>query len=92
MIDFNKQDLLKLAKLSALKLDEQELEIFTKQVKEILSYVQELNSIDIKEQAEPVKNINLFREDKAIQINSQNIINQAPKKHDNYFVVPKILN
>ncbi|MCF7799844.1 Asp-tRNA(Asn)/Glu-tRNA(Gln) amidotransferase subunit GatC [Candidatus Babeliales bacterium] len=92
MINFDKEELLKLAKFSCLKLDEQEIVPLLKQIKAVLAYTEELNEVQISVESESIKNVNLFREDRVIPTNSQDILNQAPKKKDTYFVVPKILN
>ncbi|MFA5074763.1 MAG: Asp-tRNA(Asn)/Glu-tRNA(Gln) amidotransferase subunit GatC [Candidatus Babeliales bacterium] len=92
MIKFDKEELIKLAKFSCLKLDESEIEPLIKQIKAVLDYTNELNTVQIFSESAPVKNINLFRQDIVIPTDSKDLLEQAPKTKDTYFVVPKILN
>ena len=91
MTTFTKEELLKIAHLSSLKLDEQEVPVFIDQINAILEYVNQLGNAQISIQAEPVKNVNVLRDDIAHATNPANILAQAPQIDDNYFVVPKIL-
>jgi aspartyl-tRNA(Asn)/glutamyl-tRNA(Gln) amidotransferase subunit C len=92
MATFNKQDLLHIAHLSALTLEESEIDVFTNQIKTILTYVDELQQVTLSHQAESVSNVNVFREDIAVKADSASVLAQAPLKDDNYFTVPKILD
>lgn len=92
MIKFEKEELLKIASLSSLKLDNDEVEIFTKQLQQVLEYTSQLD--EIKHQKIPTtipEHTNVFREDKATLKNSEAILAQAPTKKGSYFSVPKIL-
>lgn len=91
MADFNKEELLKIAHLSALKIDDKEIDIFVEQIKTILSYVDQLQQVPQSAETLPVRNINFFREDIAIQCDSSEILAQAPERNETYFVVPTIL-
>lgn len=90
--DFNKEELLKVAKLSALNLSDSEVELFTKQLTKVLAFVDQIKEVKVSAQAEPVKNKNLFREDLVVPTDSSEILNLAPDKQESYFVVPKILD
>ncbi len=92
MIHLSKDDIQKLAHLSALKLDEQETALLAEQVSAILKYVEQIGEANVSDFS-PVRltNKNIFREDVALQRPSQDILAQAPKRKDNYFVVPQIL-
>lgn len=92
MTTFTKEELLKIAHLSSLKLDEEEIPVFVNQIGAILEYVDQLGSIKISMQAEPVKNSNILRDDVAYPTNPKEIVNLAPQRQDDYFVVPKILD
>lgn len=91
MIEFEKEELLKIARLSSLELDKQEIEDFAYQLKEVLEYTSELDQVETKSSLSAKANINVFREDKAIECNSEEVLDQAPEQENNYFVVPKIL-
>ena len=92
MAEFTKEELLKLAKLSALSLNTQEEENLRSQLQKTLSYIEELESYSSKSERSPEKNINVFREDRGIEKDSNEIVSQAPDTQDTYFVVPKILD
>ncbi len=90
MIKLEKEELLKLAKLSALKLYDDEIELLVKQMKLVLAYTEELDQVTMSAEVNPTKNINVFREDKAIPTDSSPILKQAPNNEKTYFVVPKV--
>jgi len=91
MASFNKEELRKIAHLSALKIDDKESDLFIEQIKTILAYVDQLQEIPMTTQAQQVRNINVLREDEAIPFDSSKILAQAPERNENYFVVPTIL-
>ncbi|KKQ32223.1 MAG: Aspartyl/glutamyl-tRNA(Asn/Gln) amidotransferase subunit C [candidate division TM6 bacterium GW2011_GWF2_37_49] len=92
MAEFNKEDLLKVAKLSALDLNEQEIESFGEQLKKVLNFIDQITEVKTQGNIEQVRNKNIFREDEILSSNAKDVINQAPEQQLNYFVVPKILN
>ncbi|MFC1894535.1 Asp-tRNA(Asn)/Glu-tRNA(Gln) amidotransferase subunit GatC [Candidatus Dependentiae bacterium] len=91
MIKFDKEELLKIATLSELKLNEEESNLLVKQIKLVLDYTEELEQVTPSKETAPIKNVNVFREDKARKFDSSKIMQQAPETKDNYFVVPQIL-
>lgn len=92
MAEFNKEDLLKVAKLSALELTEKEIETFGEQLNKVLGFIEQIKQVNIEGDFELVRNKNIFREDQIVVSNSTEVLNQAPQQQLNYFVVPKILN
>lgn len=92
MTTFNKQELLNIAKLSALKLNEQEIDLYMGQIQSILSYVDQLQAVPITSDQTNVRNSNIFREDIAIQKDNTLVLQQAPEVDEGYFTVPKILD
>lgn len=91
MIQFDKEELLKIANLAALKLNEKEVAEFLKQIQLVLDYTKELDQVKLAKEVAPIKNVNVFRQDKAILKDSSNLLSLAPRTQDSYFVVPKIL-
>lgn len=89
----SKEELLGLARLSRLELDENEIQSLMQQIEAVLSYAQRVQEIAQKgflpEQS--TKNINVMREDVIIPTDSKSILEQAPESEQNYFVVPVIL-
>jgi len=89
------QDVEKIAKLAKLKLTPEEKEKFTKQLTEILNYMKKLNEVDT-EGVPPTYHIhevtNVFREDEVkTWLTQEEATQNAPKKHNGYFSVPKVI-
>jgi len=92
MINFEKEELLKIAKLSGFTLDDDEIETFRERLAAVIEYANELDSVEVKTIIEPKINVSVYREDKAIKSDTaKTLLEQSPEKHDEYFVVPKIL-
>lgn len=96
MID--KKEVKKIAKLARLKLKEEEIEGFSKDLSSIIDYIEILNELDVKD-IEPLSHVhdvnNVMRDD--IRANqSQKVIDKliemAPDKEDNSIKVKSILN
>ena len=91
-----KKDVEYIAELARLKFKEEELENFTHQLNEILSYVDKLNQLDtenVEPLSHPIENINVFRKDELKQsITTEDALKNAPDKTDKFFKVPKVIN
>ncbi len=91
-----RKDVEYIAELARLKFKEEELESFTHQLNEILSYVDKLNQLDtenVEPLSHPVENINVFRNDELKQsISTEEALKNAPEKTDEFFKVPKVIN
>lgn len=90
----NKEDVLKIAKLAKLALTEEEIEKYSTQLRDILTYVEQLNELDttgVVPTTRPIPLHNVFREDvlKAGLTIEEALMN-APVKENNMFKVPKI--
>ncbi|MFV0482274.1 MAG: Asp-tRNA(Asn)/Glu-tRNA(Gln) amidotransferase subunit GatC [Campylobacteraceae bacterium] len=88
--------LTKLETLSSLSIDEEKREKVIKQLSEILSFVENLNELDLKNNEATfttVKGGTPYRED--IPKNDskiiQTIFKYSPKSGNNFFIVPKII-
>lgn len=91
MATFTKEELLKIAHLSSLKLDEQEIPVFVDQITAILQYVDQLATAQVCTQAEPIRNVNVLRDDIAHSTDPEALLALAPERIENYFGVPQIL-
>jgi len=85
-----------IAHLARLKLSKEEEEKFTKQLRDILSYVDKLKEIDTKN-IPPTSHIiplnNVFREDKKRDsLPLEKVLSNAPQQKRKYFQVPKIID
>lgn len=90
-----KKDVEKIAELARLKFTEEELENFTPQMNEILSYMDKLNELDtknVKPLSHPVEQTNVFREDVLkLSISTEDALKNAPSKDEHHFKVPKVI-
>ena len=90
-----KKDVEKIAELAKLKFSDEELESFTPQMNEILSYMEKLNELiteNIEPLSHPIDQTNVFREDKLKpSISTEDALQNAPSKDDQHFKVPKVI-
>lgn len=92
---FDQKVIEKTARLARLELSDEEKTEFTKQLSDILSYVDKINELNT-DSVQPPDHIvdlkNVFREDKAGKsMDISKIENIAPAFENGHFVVPKII-
>ena len=86
----------RIANLAKIELNEKEIEEYSKDLSNILSWMEELKKVDVKG-IEPVTSVNdnkLFeREDLEFEdkIEKEEILLNAPDKNEDYFIVPKVI-
>jgi len=82
-------------KLARIKLTPEEKELFAKQLNDILSYVEKINSLDvekIKPMSHAVSIGNVLRKDQAKDsLSNEEALQNAPDKKENFFKVPKVI-
>lgn len=83
------------ARLARLSLREEEIELFTRQLSDILSYVEKLNELDTKD-VEPTSHVlpvkNVMREDETRRsIERERALSNAPDTTEEFFRVPKVI-
>jgi aspartyl/glutamyl-tRNA(Asn/Gln) amidotransferase C subunit len=88
----SKEELARVTELASLELSGEEADAFARQLTELLTYTEEITSVSLSTELEAAKNINVFREDKAVRKPSDRLMAQAPETHDGYFIVPNILD
>lgn len=90
-----KKDVEKIAELAQLKFSEEELDSFTPQMNEILSYMEKLNELDtenVEPLSHPVEQTNVFRDDELKNsITTEEALKNAPAKDEHHFKVPKVI-
>lgn len=91
----NENQIIKTAKLARLELSEGEREEFSKQLNDIIEYVEKINELDTSN-VKPADHImevsNVFRDDTVkMSISRKGIEQNAPEFTDGFFVVPKII-
>lgn len=91
----NREQLLKLAALARLRLDESEIAPFQKDIAEMLDYVKTLEQVDTTavDLAEAADQPNVLRED-IVQpsLPVEEALKNAPERVDNFFKVPKVVD
>lgn len=92
MTKISRQEILKLAHMSQIHIHDHEIEPIMQQLQQVLSYAARVQEVTQQASASLIKNVNVFREDKAATANdAERIRSRAPEREGDYFVVPKIL-
>ena len=90
-----KEEVLYVAHLARLDLDEDAIEKFAGQIDEILVYIETLNQVetqDIKPTSHAISLTNAFRDDEEREpIERELALANAPEEEDGSFVVPKVV-
>ena len=88
------EDTKHVARLARLELTDEETEKFSRQLGDILGYVEQMNEIDttnVKPMAHPFDVVNVMREDEVCYENTkEELMQNAPEEEDGFFKVPKI--
>ena len=96
MADLSRDDVLKLAQLARLRLTDDEIAEYQKELGEILQYVQQLDDIDVSGM-EPTSQVtgltNVTREDKEIDYGykSLDLLKNAPATEENQLKVKRMI-
>ena len=95
MTKISSSDVRKVSQLARLEIPEDQIETYTAQLEEILSYIDQLQEIDtrnISPTTRAVEVVNAMREDLVeVNFSREDILNQAPHREGDFFRVPKIL-
>lgn len=88
------KDVEHVAKLARLELTEEEKDLYTKQLGDVLKYVDQMNEVDtsnVKPMTQVIDFYNVMREDKVVQeISKEALMSNAPEVEGDFFKVPKI--
>jgi aspartyl-tRNA(Asn)/glutamyl-tRNA(Gln) amidotransferase subunit C len=91
----SKEEVERVAKLARLEITETEKEAFSRQLSSILTYMEQLKSVDasgVEPTATVLEQTNVFREDQVRpSLPVAKALMNAPESEEGYFVVPKIL-
>ena len=84
------------ASLSRISLTGEELGLYSRQIADILDYISKLNELDTAKTpptSHPIDNLrNVFRKDAVKKsLTADAALQNAPKRKDNFFSVPKII-
>jgi len=90
-----KKDVEKIAQLAKLKFEDSEMDEYTKDMNNILAYMDKLNQLNtenIEPLSHPNEDSNVFRNDELKpSISSEDALKNAPEKDDRFFKVPKVI-
>ena len=88
------KDVEHVAKLARLELTDEEKELYTKQLGDVLQYVNQMNEVDtsnIEPMSQVVDFVNVMREDKVVyEQTKEELMKNAPEQEIGFFKVPKI--
>lgn len=88
------KDVEHVAKLARLELSQEEKEKFTKQLGDVLKYVEQMNEVDttgIKPMAHAFDFVNVMREDEVVyEQTKEELLKNSPEEENGFFKVPKI--
>ena len=95
MSKISKKEVSKVAQLAKLQLNEEQIDNHATQIEKILVYINQLEKIDTTNvpcTTRAIEVINNFRSDINEKYkNTDEILNLAPSREDNFFKVPKII-
>lgn len=93
--EISKEEVQKIAKLSKLKLSDKEIDLYSKQMSQIIDYVSQLNNVDtsnIKPLSSVIDNNNVIRKDNIKPSLDKSItLKNAPESDEEFIYVPKII-
>ena len=90
-----KEDVLHIAKLACLKLKEEEIEEYRKNLQDILNFANIVNGVNTENISETIgstSNVNVFREDEVKTFEDEAaLLQNAPEKQNNMVSIPKVI-
>jgi aspartyl-tRNA(Asn)/glutamyl-tRNA(Gln) amidotransferase subunit C len=93
----SKEEVEKVAHLARLALTDDEVNAMTKDLGNIIGYIDQLKELDVSN-VEPLENLNegvevnvLRKDESEPSVDLQEALRNAPKSGDGYFLVPKVL-
>ena len=96
MAKITKEEVKKVAHLSRLELNENEINNHAKQLEKILDYIRQLEKIDTDDvpcTTRAIEVVNIFRKDEKNNCDcNEELLELGPSTEDKYFKVPKIIN
>ena len=95
MLKITKEDIIYVANLARLEIDERSIDTFADQIGKILDYVDTLNRVNtegVPPTSHAIFLTNAFREDiETGHLNRESALRNAPAKEDGSFLVPKVV-
>lgn len=91
MSKITKEELLKIARLSHMEISENEIANLLADIDSVLTYAARVTELASAQVSEPQKLKNVFREDIVRRTDPAPLLEAAPERIHDYFVVPKII-
>tara|TARA_A100000164_G_scaffold98457_1_gene85737 strand:- start:1147 stop:1440 length:294 start_codon:yes stop_codon:yes gene_type:complete len=96
MTRISSNEVKKVAQLSRLELNDNEIKRHAEQLEKILEYIKQLEKINTNNipcTTRAIEVVNVLRKDKKENYeNSEELLDLAPSREDDFFKVPKIIN
>lgn len=93
--DLTREDVAKVAQLARLTLSDEELDLFTEQLRQILTHAEDIAALDLEgvsATAHPFGLINVVRHDEVrASLNRDEVLANAPDAREGRFAVPRIM-
>ena len=94
-MSITRDDVKHVAHLAKLELTESEIDEYTRQLGDILTYMEKLNQLDttdVKPLSHVMEVTNAFREDEPQpSLDREDALSNAPESDDEFFLVPKVI-
>jgi len=91
----SKEEILHIAKLADLKINEDEIDEYAKNLEDILEFMEVLDSVNTDEVEETIgtlSNVNVFRKDEVKEFEDKEaLLQNAPDRESNMFKIPKVI-
>ncbi len=91
----SKEEILHIAKLADLNIQDNEIDEYAKNLQDILNFVNVLNNVDtdnVEETMGVINNFNVFRKDEIKEFGDRDILlKNAPEQEDGMFKIPKVI-
>jgi len=91
----SKEEILHIAKLSDLKIEENEIDEYAKNLEDILDFMKILDSVNtdnVEESIGSLNNVNVFRKDEVKEFEDKEaLLQNAPEQESNMFKIPKVI-
>lgn len=91
MIKVSREEVLHIASLSRIEVAEHEIQQLIVDLEEVLNYAASVQEVASGEHETVSKNINVYRDDVVKPTDPEPILSNAPKREDEYIVVPVVL-
>lgn len=91
MAKITREDVLKIAKMAQVAVHENEVDAYVHQLEQVLSYAERVKEIASEVEEPSNRNVNVFRDDVIDKTDPEIILDAAPEREGDYFVVPVIL-